>query len=146
MTELEALRKLEAVIKTKQTSLEGFIQEFGEIISVLKEVEAARLKDNELHLKAQKDAIDELKKEKAAMKKKMQEMAMAKVEDFTKYDKNGRPIWVGGKGGSDGDNLSLYGGSSGGSGGGASGSAGSSPDDFAFYNELKKYAKTKKFW
>lgn len=136
MTELEALRRLEAAVKAKQASLEGFIQEYGEIIAALKEVEAAWLKDNEPFLKAQKEAVDDLKKEKEVMRQKMYERAAAMK------DKNGMSIWTNsGKGGSsNGGDLHLYGG---GSGSVASGSLGASDD--AFYDAIKKYSKTMKF-
>lgn len=137
LTELGALRKLEAAVKSKQVSLEGFVQEYGEIVVALKEVEAARLKDKKVH-EAQNATMDDLKKEKEAIKKQMYEMAAQKAY----ANKNGMPISLGGgSGNSNGGNLILSGGNS----SGVAGNGSSFPNDATFYDAIRKYAKTMKF-
>lgn len=97
--ELEALRKLEQIIKSKEASLRSFIQEYEVIIEALKAVDVAREEDKKvlqinddllreemkkviqeekkkqvLQELLRKEAMEASKKEREALKKTMQEV------------------------------------------------------------------------
>ena len=103
--ELTYLRKLEQAVRAKEGSLRSFVQEYEEILKALEPLEEARKKDNaeaapknenlkelevnSIRAKAKEQIWEDLKREKADMKKREESKSFGISELMPKFSKNG---------------------------------------------------------